>query len=145
MRIILALILALCLPLVLTAGCGGAKEDPTTAMPDSAYPGMDFTSPEVQQMSGELATQEKLTEVVMDWLEGNTIFLPNTEMGKITYQDFADYIGADATEYKFDTLYNARAYTWIAKDAENSQLCVWFKDDGGKWCLSMTGSANLSR
>ena len=142
MKRILSLILALCLPLVLAAGCG-AKDEPASTSPDDRYPGIDFSSTQLQQMSEERAAKEKLEEVVWDFLNGATIFPEGSDESKLTYTDFAEFIGCDASEYNFDALQNARVYTWIAMDADASKFGAWFKERNGIWYLSMTGSVNL--
>jgi len=168
MKKIIALILVLILGITLLAGCGDEKKpddggDKTGAVSDktdadggsgntadgdkSSYDGssygIDLASTEVQQMSETRATKDKLSETVTDWLEGNTMFLEGTEMGSRTYKDFVDYIGCDATEYKYDASYSARFYTWISEDSDNSKLGVWFKEIDGVWCLAFTGATNL--
>jgi len=121
-----------------------ASDSGGSADNDGSSYGIDLASTEVQQMSEKRATQDKLEEAVREWLEGATMFPDNTAMSKRTYQDFVDFIGCDATEYKFDGSYSARNYTWIAEGEDNSKLSVWFKETiGGTWCLSFTGSTNL--
>lgn len=162
----IAIVLVLMLGVSLFAGCGGgggnsgetpgndtSSSDPETDAPvsdrgDSADDGgasfgIDFTSTEVQPMSEQRATREKLEKTVNEWLEGATMFPEGTEMSKRTYKDFVDYIGCDATEYKFDDSYNARCYFWKAGDSNSGQLGVWFKEIGGIWRLSFSGSSNL--
>jgi len=160
MKKLIALLLVLILGVTLLAGCAGDgdkktdgdKTDPagggdTAGDNNSSYDGssygIDLASTVLQQMSEQRASRKKLTETVGEWLEGATMFLEGTEMGSRTYKDFVDFIGCDATEYMFDNSYNARQYTWIAEDAENSKLSVWFKEINGVWRLSFTGSANL--
>jgi len=153
----IALLLVLILGITLFAGCGDKKSDENDkengnssgASDNPSYDGsstygIDLVSSEVQQMSETRASKEKLTETVKEWLEGATMFPEGSEMGKRTYKDFVDFIGCDATEYKYDESYTARSYTWVAENADNSKLAVWFKEINGIWCLSFTGSANLS-
>jgi len=123
-------------------GEGNVSENEKAPYDGSSY-GIDLASTELQQMSETRATQEKLTETVREWLEGATMFPEGTEMGKRTYADFVDFIGCDATEYKYDESYSARLYTWISSESDNSKLSVWFKEINGIWSLSFTGSANL--
>lgn len=154
MRKYIALLMVLVLSITMFAGCGGGNDAPSannntpaensdTSGSDSSSYGIDLASTEVQQMSEERATKEKLGEAVAEWLEGNTMFPEGTEMGKRTYQDFVDFIGCDATQYSFDDSHEARSYTWIAEEADNSKLTAWFTERGGSWNLSFTGSANL--
>jgi len=157
----IALLLGIILIATLFAGCGGDDKtdgndkanadsagdssivDNEKSSYDGSSYGIDLTSPELQQMSEKRAAQDKLVKTVREWLEGATMFPEGTEMGSRTYKDFVDYIGCDATEYKFDSSYNARMYTWISEESDNSILSVWFKEINGVWSLSFTGSANL--
>ena len=151
MKKIIALLLILMLGITILAGCSeksnngengdakdGGKSDNAVEIDGSSY-GIDLTSTEVQQMSAERASKEKLDKTVTEWLEGNTMFYDSS----LTYKDFVDYIGIDATEYNFDSSFNARVYTWKAEESDNSVLSVWFKQSGNKWKLSMSGSTNL--
>ena len=147
---IIALLLALMLGIAILAACGdGDKGDKKgengddkggAAEIDGSSYGIDLASTEVQQMSAERASKEKLSQAVTEWLEGMTMFVDS----KLTYKDFVDYIGCDATEYNFDASFNSRVYTWKAEGSDNSVLSVWFKQSGNTWTLSMTGSTNLS-
>ena len=161
MKRTITLLLVLMLGISTLAGCysGSTAADPSTnntkpedsatagndstSDNDGSSCGIDLASTELQQMSGKRAMREKLEETVREWLEGATIFPDGDEMSKRTYGDFVDYIGCDATEYKFDDSYSARMYTWKAEDSDNSKLSVWFVEKGGTWSLSFTGSANL--
>ena len=158
MKKIIALVLVLILGLALLSGCGGDKNSNSTdsssnntstngnaADYDGSSFGIDLTSTEVQEMSEARATKEKLQEAVWDWLEGITLFLEGTDKGKLTYKDFVDFIGVDATEYYFDDAKDARVYVWIAEDAEFSKVGLWFEKRGGVWCAWMSGASNLGR
>ena len=151
MKKIIAVLLILMLGITILAGCSeksnngengdakdGGKSDNAVEIDGSSY-GIDLTSTEVQQMSAERASKEKLDKTVTEWLEGNTMFYDSS----LTYKDFVDYIGCDATEYNFDASFNARVYTWKADGSDNSVLSVWFKQSGNTWKLSMSGSTNL--
>jgi hypothetical protein len=151
MKKIIALLLIFIFGITMLAGCSdksnngengddkdGGKSDNAVEIDDSSY-GIDLTSTEVQQMSAERASKEKLDKTVTEWLEGNTMFYDSS----LTYKDFVDYIGYDATEYNYDASYKARVYTWKADGSDNSVLGVWFKQNGNTWNLSMTGSTNL--
>ena len=122
--------------LVGLTACGNKSDD------EASY-GLNFTSTEVQNMSEERATKDKLSKTSKEWLENATMFPASSEMSKRTYKDFVDFIGCDATEFKFDDSQNARNYTWIADGEDSSKLSVWFKEVNGKWCLSFSGSTNL--
>jgi len=153
----IASLLAFLLGISMLAGCGGnsgggnSGGGTTTTPPasnsnqdeDGSSYGIDLTSAEVQPMSEERATRERLEETVREWLEGATLFLDNSEMSKRTYKDFVDFIGCDATEYYFDVSRNTRVYTWRAEGADTSKLGVWFEEKNGIWSLSFTGSTNL--
>lgn len=138
---------------MLTACGGGAggsnpsasqgSSEPSAADNDGTSYGIDLASTDVQPMSEERATVETLSETVNDWLEGGTIFPTGTELSARTYQDFANHIGCDATEFYLDTSTNARVYTWKAEGKDISILSVWFAEDDGVWNLSMSGSSNL--
>ena len=122
--------------LVVLTACGSKSND------GSSY-GISLTSTEVQKMSETRAEKDKLSETAKEWLGNATMFPESSEMSKRTYGDFVDFIGCDATEFKFDESYNARNYTWIADGADSSKLSVWFKEVNGNWCLSFSGSTNL--
>lgn len=89
-------------------------------------------------MSSDRASKEVLSETVTGFLGGNTLFT-GTELEKLTYADFVEHIGCDASEYKYDDDEKAECYTWIAKDDDQSKLSIWIS--GGK--LLYSGSANL--
>ena len=125
------------------APANGARNN--SAVDGSAF-GIDLTSTEVQQMSAERASAEKLKDVVWDWLGGGTMFIDGMhDEAKLTYGDFVDFIGVDATEYNFEPSSDARFYTWIAEESDASKFAAWFIERGGTWSLSMTGASNLNR
>ena len=126
-----------------TSGSGKSGDGGGKTSDNGLSYGIDLTSTEVQQMSEKRAAKDKLSETSKEWLQGATIFPEGTEMNKRTYKDFVDYIGCDATEYKFDDSRNTRVYTWKAEDSDNSALAVWFAEIGGTWRLAYTGSTNL--
>ena len=152
---IVLLILALCCSLLLT-GCGkkdstgtesggntSTESTDTAGSNESSY-NLDFTSTEVQTMSTERAPRETLGEAFYEWLNSITYFPDGTENSDLTYDDFVDHIGFDATEYYYDDSRTARVYTWRAEGEDGSQLGVWFVEEGGSWNLSMLGAMNVS-
>ena len=141
----ITLVLVFALIISLLAGCGSSDSTSTStsASEDGSSYGINLTGTEVQQMSEERASKEKLEETVAVWLGNSTIFPESSKQGKLTYKDFVDYIGSDATEYYFDGSRNARVYTWKADGADNSKLAAWFVERGNSWRLSITGSTNL--
>ncbi len=92
-------------------------------------------------MSAYSAADSSLT--VNGWLEGGTMFPTGTALSSLTYQDFVNHIGCDATEFFFDTSTNSRVYTWKAEGQDTSILSVWFAEEDGVWNLNMSGSSNL--
>jgi outer membrane murein-binding lipoprotein Lpp len=145
----IALLLAIVIGVILLAGCGdkedenkdgkdGDSSNGAAAVDGSSY-GIDLASEEVQQMASERASKEQLNKTAYEWLEGNTMFYDST----LTYKDFIDFIGCDASEYYFDSSYNSRVYTWKAGDSDVSSFGIWLVQKGNAWVLSMSGSANL--
>ena len=133
------------LAMVLCLGACGAKDGggetkaetkKTEETKPDATAKLDLESTEVQAITDDRAEYDTLKETVDEWLDGNTMFTPDTEMGKYTYKDFVEHIGCDASEYKYDEDNKAECYTWKAKDNETKMLSVWFQD--GK--LAFTGA-----
>jgi len=107
---------------------------------------IDFTSTEMQPMSDERASKDKILEVVWDWLDGGTMFIVDMhDEAELTYGDFVEFIGVDASEYNFDSLSNRRVYTWIAEESDASKFAIWVDDRDGTWSLAASGAANLMR
>lgn len=134
------LILAMICMMVLALGaCGGDKGGAKDKGGDSYD--LDYTSTEVQPMSEARSSIETLEKAKKEWLE-NLNYFPGTEQTKLTYADFVDYIGCDASEYHYDKDYKRQVYTWYSEVAgENIQirLDAYFLEDGGVWKLNAAG------
>lgn len=89
---------------------------------------LDLESSDVQKMSDERAEQAVLQETVNDFLDGNTMFLEDSESGKMTYDDFAEHIGCDASEYNYDKEEKLEVFIWRAKENENMVFCIYLED-----------------
>lgn len=121
-------------------GNAEAASAPQNGEYDGSSFGIDLTSTEVQQMSDQRATQEKLSETLNDWCEG----LGRSEkISSRTYKDFVDYIGCDATEYYYDKDMSARVYAWRAEDNDTAKFGLWVVEVGGEWKASAIGTTNL--
>ena len=94
----------------------------------------DMTSSEPQKLTDEAATAEVLKKTHSEWLDGKYVF-KGTAYELLTYENFKEQIGCEATVYYYDKIQNARVYTWIAQDDNTYSLCVWFKQKGEKWGL----------
>lgn len=109
----------------------------------SAY-GIDLTSTQIQPMSQVKPTHAVLQDTVYGWLRGTTIYVYSEGFRQLTYGDFADHIGCDASEYFFSTRDNARVYTWIASDKPNAKFSVYFRaDPEGRWTVYASGSVQI--
>lgn len=106
--------------------------------------GIDLASSQIQPMSRELPTHDVLQETVYGWLRGTTIYVYSEEYHQLTYADFANHIGCDATEYFFSTRDNARVYTWRASDKPNAKFSVFFRaNQEGRWTVFASGSTQI--
>ena len=142
--------MAIMVTFALTA-CGGGDKAPAKAADNKApaaaattkAAAVDLKSDKVQPMSEKRATAEKLTNTISKWLEGQTMFPAGSKFAARTYEDFEKEIGVPATEYYFDKATNARCYVWVAEGSKIKKFQAWFKENGGKWTIYATGSANL--
>ncbi len=133
--------------------CGGIKDgdmenpdqpddppaDPITAVAE-AY-GLDLDSTAEQSMSTELTDSDTLRSIVHDYLQGFTFF-SGSEMENLTYDDFKNEIGVDATNYccREEGSSRMNMFTWIASDDATVKFSTFFRD--GK--LYATGSTNTN-
>ena len=109
----------------------------------SAY-GIDLTSDMVQAMSQERTTHAILQETVYGWLRGTTIYTFSPELRTMTYADFANHIGCDASEFAFSVRDRARVYTWIAGDKPIAKFSVFFRQNlDGEWTVIASGSVQV--
>ena len=146
LRRILTTLLTLVL-LVTLCACGNSNAPADTGSEKTSAPaedydgssfGIDLESAELQPMSEERATKEKLRETRDDYCEGLNFF---DALKSRTYKDFVDYIGCDASEYQ---LYNGnRFYIWIAEDDDTANFNVLFSNESGAWKGKGVGAMNL--
>ena len=89
----ITLVLAALMMLSLAAcgGGGGSK--------DSALPGIDMKSSQVQAVSSDKATLEVLNETFFTYLGGLNYFTDSDAQSKLTYADLKAHIGVDCSEY----------------------------------------------
>ena len=97
---------------------------------------VDLSSVEPQMMSDKKASEETLKLTHSVWLDGKNVF-GGTAYELLTYENFKERIGCDATVYYYDKIQKARVYTWIAEDNPSYSLCIWFKQKGENWNLYM--------
>ena len=97
---------------------------------------MDLSSSEPQKICDQMTTSEVLKKTHAEWLEGKYVF-KGTAYELLTYEQFKNKIGCEATVYYYDKIQNARVYTWLSQDDKNYSLCVWFKQQGETWNLYM--------
>ena len=118
----ITLVLAALMMLSLAAcgGGGGSK--------DSALPGIDMKSSQVQAVSSDRATLEVLNETFFTYLGGLNYFTESDAQSKLTYADLKAHIGVDCSEYRYE---------------EDDACCLsLFFGDNGK--LIAAGAYNLS-
>ena len=94
----------------------------------------DMTNTEPSKLCDTMVSSEILKNTHLKWLDGKYIF-KDTAFELLTYENFKEKIGCDATVYYYDKIQNARVYTWIAEDDNTYSLCVWFKQKGENWTL----------
>lgn len=95
---------------------------------------VDLFSSDPQKLSDVRVNSDILKSVHAEWLEGKYVF-KGTAYELLTYDNFKDKIGCEATVYYYDKIQNTRVYTWISQDDINYSLCVWFKKKGETWNL----------
>lgn len=138
MKKITALILALLMVFAFTACGKEAKNEEPTVDPVEVRFNLDLESTEVQPMSDDRASKDVLGKIIDDFLGGFTFYL-DEEYTSLTYDDFVEYIGVDATEYYYDENSSAQAFAWRAAENENGCFVIWFRDGE----LYASGSSNL--
>ena len=135
MKRLTALLLALVMLLALTA-CGdkadnGAAEANTAsegnAANDNPY-NLDYKSADLQPMTDERASQDKLAEAGEYYMHGLSNDAAN--FSKITYKDMAEYIGTDASEFQHFESWGQDRYTWYVEGSEGASLLAVFDTNG---------------
>ena len=111
---------------------------------DGSQYGIDLNSTTTQPMAEDDPTHDVLQETVYGWLKGNTMFVVNSQYSCLTYSDFVEHIGCDAQEYRYKSLGNQRAYTWVATDKPFAKFGAFFREnDEGVWTIWATGSSQI--
>lgn len=111
---------------------------------DGSQYGIDLNSTTTQPMAEDGPTHDVLQETVYGWLKGNTMFVVNSQYSCLTYSDFVEHIGCDAQEYRYKSLGNQRAYTWVATDKPFAKFGAFFREnDEGVWTIWATGSSQI--
>lgn len=146
MKKLTALFLTLAMAFCLCA-CGGGgseggsdTENKDDSQSESVEYNLDKTSTEEQPMGEEMLTKEEISKTCGEFFRGYTMFDLDENYSKLTYEDIRDVFGVDANSYHYDEDVGGDCYTWQASDAENSRLCIWFRDGH----LYSLGSANLN-
>ncbi len=112
---------------------------------DGSEYGIDLNSCLIQKMSEELTTHDVLQETVYGWLKGTTMFFSATDMKNLTYGDFVEHIGCDASEFYFDANYESRVYIWNASDRQYARFMAHFrKNPEDKWVVYATGASQIT-
>lgn len=125
---LMTLSLALMMLLALAA-CGGGGGGAA----GSAYD-LDYTSEEVQPMTDERASEEKLIEAKEYYLDG--LQSKPDEFSKMTYKDVAEYIGVDASEFQHFESYHQDRYTWYVEGNEGPCLLAAFDENGDLYAVT---------
>ena len=131
-----ALILSLAMIFTLAA-CGGKTDggktgDGGTSGGDSYN--LDYTSEELQPMSDERASEDKLIEAKEYYLDG--LQSKPEEFSKLTYQDVAEYIGVDASEYQHFESWHQDRYTWYVEGSDGPCLLAAFDGSGNLYAIT---------
>lgn len=134
-------IVVLAVVLMLSLAACGQKDDAGSGAEAEAEvaetgTGIDLKGSGRQTVSDERATEEQL-QAALDWQEslGDDKF-------KLTYEDYKQQIGCDASEYEWNAASNYGVYYWFASDDDTVSLNPVFKDGDGT--LFAGGSNGLS-
>ena len=129
-----ALLLALMMLFALTA-CGDKPEnaagttETAAAAPANDNPyNLDYKSADLQPMTDERASTEKLAEAGEHYMHG--LSSDPTNFTKTTYKDMAEYIGTDASEYQHFESWGQDRYTWYVEGSEGASLLAVFDTNG---------------
>ncbi len=138
MKKTLTLVLTM-LMLLSLAACGGGGD--AGGKDDSALPGIDMKSTEVQEVTSDRASLEVLNETFFTHLGGLNYFGIDDAQSKMTYADLKEHIGVDCSDYRYDETYQRGICTWYADEDDACSLSLFFGDDGK---LIAAGAYNLS-
>ena len=134
MKNLMALILSLVMVLALTA-CGGKTDGGKSGGGASDNPyNLDYTSEELQPMTDERASEEKLIEAKDYYLDG--LQSKPDEFSKMTYKDIAEYIGVDASEYQHFESWQQDRYTWYVEGSDGPCLLAAFDGSGNLYAIT---------
>ena len=134
MKKLTALLLSLVMILALTA-CGDKAGDDKSGGGASDNPyNLDYTSEELQPMTDERASEEKLIEAKDYYLDG--LQSKPDEFSKMTYKDIAEYIGVDASEYQHFESWHQDRYTWYVEGSEGPCLLAAFDGSGNLYAIT---------
>ena len=100
--------------------------------------GLDLESGETQEITTIRATKEKLRQTRDELCDGQDFY---GLLHKYSYQDFADFIGCDASEYMFYS--GSRYYTWYAEGDNNAKFYLKFTEESSGWAINGGVSMNL--
>ena len=133
MKKLMALLLSIVMILALTA-CGDKDGgDKSGGASDNPY-NLDYTSEELQPMTDERASEEKLIEAKDYYLDG--LQSKPDEFSKMTYKDIAEYIGVDASEYQHFESWQQDRYTWYVEGSEGPCLLAAFDGSGNLYAIT---------
>ena len=130
-----ALLLALMMLFALTAcgdktntGDAAASTGESAAQTNDNPYNLDYKSADLQPMTDERASTEKLAEAGEHYLHG--LSSDPTNFTKTTYKDMAEYIGTDASEYQHFESWGQDRYTWYVEGSEGASLLAVFDTNG---------------
>ena len=135
MKKLTALFLSLVMILALTACGDKAGDDKSGGGTSGSNPyDLDYTSEELQPMTDERASEEKLIEAKDYYLDG--LQSKPDEFSKMTYKDIAEYIGVDASEYQHFESWQQDRYTWYVEGNEGPCLLAAFDGSGNLYAIT---------
>ena len=135
MKKLMALLLSLVMILALTACGDKAGDDKSGGGTSSGNPyNLDYTSEDLQPMTDERASEEKLIEAKDYYLDG--LQSKPDEFSKMTYKDIAEYIGVDASEYQHFESWQQDRYTWYVEGSDGPCLLVAFDGSGNLYAVT---------
>lgn len=110
---------------------------------NGSHLGIDLLGEQVQPMSDLRPTHATLQETAYFWLRGTTLFFCS-DLSTLTYKDFVDHIGCDASEYYYDAKLEARCYIWVASDKPEARFLAQFRQKLDGWAIAATGAAQVT-